>query len=141
MYNLYINYTPFLLFMCIHTAPGLPPEDTRVQVHDAYSMRVSWRPPSSEQNGLIIGYTINLTLAYVDILPTQHFSNTTYIYLTGLIPHSTYHVQVAAVTVAVGPYSDLIYAIIPETGRCIGIWLITCYYLNSKSSLFIRYLA
>ena len=100
----------------MYPAPGLPPEGLSVEVNDAHSMTVSWSPPSSEQNGPITGFKVNLTLAYVDALPSQHFSNSTSIYFAELTPYSTYHIQVAAVTVAIGPYSDRIYAVIPEAG-------------------------
>lgn len=111
----------------IPAAPGLPPEDTRVEVHDAHSVTVSWSPPSSEQNGPITGYMVNLTQAYVNTLPTQHFSNSTSIYLDELKPYSTYHIQVAAVTIATGPYSDRVYTLIPEAGtysNCSSLLLI-----------------
>ena len=80
-------------------------------------MTVTWLPPSLEHNGVITGYNINVTLAHSDTL--QYFTNSTSIYLNDLIPYSAYHVEVAAVTIAVGPYSDFVYALTPEMGKCL----------------------
>ncbi len=103
--------------VCVYEAPGLPPQSVTITVHDSHSMTVTWMPPSSEHNGVIIGYNVNVTLAYSLLLPVQYFTNSTSFHLEGLTPHSTYHVEVAAVTVAIGPYSEYVYAIIPEDGE------------------------
>ena len=82
-------------------------------------MMITWMPLSSEHNGVIIGYNVNITLAYMDSAPVQHFTNSTSLYVIGLVPYSTYHIEVAAVTVAVGPYSNYVYAITPESGKLV----------------------
>ena len=46
----------------------------------------------------------------------QYTVNHTSILIEGLVSYSTYFTQVAAVTIASGPFSDLVYAVTPEAG-------------------------
>jgi len=105
----------YFYFLFLPLAPGLPPESVTVQVHDSVSMTVTWSPPSFELNGVITGYNVNVTLAHSD--PLQYYTNSTSINLNDLTPYSAYHVEVAAVSIAVGPYSDFVYALTPESGK------------------------
>ncbi len=102
--------------MFLNSAPAKAPEYVQVDVLDAHSMNIFWDPPTSHQNGIIRSYTVNISMNYREELSHQHSSNTTSILITDLIAYSTYFVQVAAVTVAEGPYSDSVYAATPEAG-------------------------
>ena len=74
-------------------------------------------PPTDQQNGVIVGYTINLT-----ILETSEdfllFSNTTSLFVDDLIPFRTFQCIIAAVTnVGIGPYSSVFAITTPEDGN------------------------
>ena len=66
------------------------------------SLTLTWtQPDPSTWNGVIRYYiiqVIQLSLAYNVSYPTTSLS------VTGLHPHTTYEIQVSAVTVAAGPY-------------------------------------
>ena len=63
---------------------------------------------------------------YRDEVPDQFTSIATSILITDLIAYSTYFVQVAAFTVAEGPYSDSVYVATPEAGVCVCVCLRVC---------------
>ena len=79
-----------------------------------------WQAPNQEdQNGVITGYSINITLVRTGqtILLT---SNTDSLFLDDLQPFTTYTFRVAAVTsVGVGPYSIATSFMTEETGKAI----------------------
>lgn len=87
-----------------------------VEVVDAHTLNVSWSPPSTQQNGVIRGYWVNLTVAATG-LGRQYTANLTFIIIRELVAYSTYFIQVAAVTTAPGPFSDSVYAATPEAGK------------------------
>lgn len=49
-------------------------------------------------------------------LTLQYISNDTFISITGLVAYSAYTIQVAAMTVDAGPFSDRIFSATPEAG-------------------------
>lgn len=79
-------------------------------------MNVSWQPPLSQQNGLIRMYLLNVSVADSGVI-TQHRVNDTSVLLDELVPYTTYNIQVAAVTVTLGPYSTNTYSVTPEAGN------------------------
>jgi hypothetical protein len=87
-----------------------------VEALDAHTFNVSWNPPSSQRNGVIRNYLVNLTDA-VEGLDYQYLANQTSMTIRELVPHNTYFTQVAAVTIAPGPFSESVYAVTPETGK------------------------
>ena len=78
-----------------------------------------WEPPSPEdQNGLIVGYTINIT-----DLETgeryQHLSTSTNITIGSLTPFTTYICIIAARTnIGIGPFSTVVTVQTLEDGMC-----------------------
>ena len=105
-------------------APAQPPEGVAVEVHDSHSMTASWNPPNFQQNGIIRTYLINLTVVYEEEATYQYTSNITTIFIERLVAYRTYSIRVAAVTVAVGPYSESVYANTPETGMMIRFMIL-----------------
>ena len=69
-----------------------------------------------EQNGFIRSYKLNITEAETG----QHIqltTNSTTITAGGLHPYFNYHISVAAVTVAVGPYTEIYSLQTPQDGK------------------------
>ena len=114
----------FFSIYCYIVPSGFPKEvtgnSTSTQIY------LSWSPLSlNEQNGNIIQYVINVT--HADTLDTvQYFTNSTFISITGLDPHTTYVCVVAAKTsVGIGPFSHLYFIQTEEDGRlcvCKTFW-------------------
>ena len=83
------------------------------------SIILVWEPPSPEdQNGLIVGYTINVT-----DLETgeryQHLSTSTNITIGSLTPFTTYICIIAARTnIGIGPFSTVVTVQTLEDGMC-----------------------
>ncbi len=78
------------------------------QTNSSDTIFVSWAPPSFEhQNGMIQSYIINVTEVETGTT-RRHTSFTTTATLFSLHPYYRYEIQVSAVTVAAGPYSELI---------------------------------
>ena len=78
-----------------------------------------------QQNGVIRSYIVNLTEAATGLV-YQYTVNHTSILIEGLVSYSTYFTQVAAVTTASGPFSDLVYAVTPEAGMLSVFILLWC---------------
>ena len=78
---------------------------------------ISWEAlDAADQNGIITGYVINITLISTG-QSFQMMSSTNDLYLTSLLPFTTYTCRVAAVTNAgAGPYSIAISFLTEETG-------------------------
>ena len=68
----------------------------------------SWEPPAYEdQNGAIVGYTIDTTVATTGVT-YQLYSATTSLTLINLSPFTTYFIVIAASTsIGLGPYSTI----------------------------------
>ena len=109
MYNHY-----YLLFMCdvnyfILTVPTAPPQSFTVTVLGPQSLRLSWTPPpSNQQNGEILGYTV--TVANVETGREEESNTTSTSYLaSSLHPYYTYQCKVAAFTsIGLGPFSRVV---------------------------------
>ena len=118
VYNIYI-YTYmynhyYLLFMCdvnysILAVPTAPPQSFTVTVLGPRSLRLSWTPPpSNQQNGEILGYTV--TVSNVETGREEESNTTSTSYLaSSLHPYYTYQCKVAAFTsVGLGPFSRVV---------------------------------
>lgn len=105
--------TAMLQVRTAEEAPAHSPEDVVVGVLDAHTLNVSWLPPSSQQNGVIRSYYVNLTQANTQ-QDYQHVTNNTFIIISNLLPYTAYFIRVTAVTVLPGPFSETAYAATPE---------------------------
>ena len=84
--------------------------DVSLDVLSFSSINISWQPPTT-RNGILCSYTIT-------VFPTEHGQSNanpsevvngsvTSFLATGLEPFTNYSVVVAAVTVAMGPFSEV----------------------------------
>lgn len=82
-----------------------------------------WQAPDlADQNGIIIGYAINVTQVGSG-QSYQVTSNTNTLYLDSLLPFTTYTCRIAAMTsVGVGPYSIAVSFLTDEAGVSRGAW-------------------
>ena len=88
-----------------YTAPSSPPTSLNVTVVDSRTVYISWNPPPADQiNGVLTGYTVNVSVTDTQNQAEYH-SSTTELTLSGLHPFYTYTFIVSAVTVAPGPFS------------------------------------
>ena len=81
-------------------------------------MTISWNPPAPEnQNGVITGYVINLTLTVGTGDVSQYSSSSDNITIGTLHPFTAYAFTVAAQTsVGTGPYTISSTVMTPEDG-------------------------
>lgn len=86
--------------------PSGPAQAVNITVISSEEALVMWEAPDPEdQNGIITGYSINVTLVRTS-QTVQMTSSTNALYLDNLLPFRTYTCRVAARTsVGVGPYS------------------------------------
>ena len=104
--------------MC--TAPSSFPVNVSAEVIDSTTVMLRWKsPPSSDHNGVIRYYAVNLT-ELESASQFQQTVDTSPMVVSSLHPFYTYEVEVAAVTVAVGPYSLPVSFQLPEDGE---LWL------------------
>ena len=107
-------YNHYYLFMCdvdysVLTVPTAPPQSFTVTVLGPRSLRLSWTPPpSDQQNGEILGYTV--TVANVETGREEESNTTSTSYSpSSLHPYYTYQCKVAAFTsVGLGPFSGVV---------------------------------
>ena len=98
-------YTIFFIL----TVPSGPPLMITARAQSSQSIIITWEPPSPEErNGLIVGYTINITG-----LDTgeryQQLSASNNLTIESLSPFSTYICVIAARTsVGIGPFSTVV---------------------------------
>ena len=101
----------------LHSAPTGPPLDADATPINSTSVTISWNPPAPEnQNGVITGYVINLTIVSSgDVF--QYSSSRDNITIGSLHPFTTYDFTVAAQTsVGTGPYTTNSTVMTPEDG-------------------------
>ena len=110
-------FSPKLYTISFTSAPSRQPQNVQLSALSSTSILVTWSPPPvADQNGVITGYLINLTEA--DTGTVLHMtSRTTSLTATSLHPYYMYEVVVAAVTVAVGPYSQPAQITTPEDSK------------------------
>ncbi len=114
--------------------PTGPPDVDDPFAQDSTTIVFSWNPPRVDlQNGVIREYRVQ-----VQELETGNYSLytsfSTSIELSSLHPDYTYDLRVAAVTIAIGPYSDVVNVTTPEDGKfgLSKIHFITCLLLSSS---------
>ena len=79
-------------------------------------IQVQWEPPPLvDQNGVIRGYIINISVAETGS-SFQLTSETTTLNISDLHPFYTYTLTVAAVTIGPGPYGLVLTVQMPEDG-------------------------
>ena len=117
-------------FVCSYSSilsavPSGTPVDVRVAAVTSRSIRVVWSPPlTDQQNGLILHYVVVVVAAQTRSTITLNVSsNSTSI--PDLHPSYSYSIEVAAVTISVGPFSRSVSITTPDDGefggsRCIG---------------------
>ena len=118
LYLFYVKTTGMLYstdsnYFILETAtsnPSAPPENVRVTASSPNNLRIEWEaPPSTDRNGIIIGYTLQYKKSnessYSTVLPTSiALAN-----ITNLNEFTEYEIKVAAATASgLGPYSDAI---------------------------------
>ena len=98
-------------------APSASPVSFNATATSPYSAFLTWEPPPLDgQNGVIIGYVIQ-----VNILETNQtlylYSNNTYLQVNTVRPYRTYVCIIAAITnVGTGPYGTQFILETPEDG-------------------------
>ncbi len=104
------------------TVPSGPAQNLNSTVLSSEEAVITWDAPDvADQNGIITGYVINVTLAGTG-QTFQMTSSTNDLYLTNLQPFTTYTCRVAAMTnVGVGPYSIAISFLTEESGMKLSL--------------------
>jgi receptor-type tyrosine-protein phosphatase Q len=105
------------MFQC-HTAPTSAPVGLSVISQSSNSLTLAWMaPPLERQNGLITGYSVNVTNSDTGV--SMHLSSTENSITVGqLSPYTSYQCSVAAQTiVGRGPYTSLITVTTNEDGK------------------------
>ena len=104
----------------VFTAPSGPPQRISAVALDPREIQISWSQPLPEElNGIIQNYIVNIAVAETE----QHFqltTNDTTITAGNLHPYYNYHISVAAVTVAIGPYTEAHALQTPQDGKQMG---------------------
>ncbi len=108
------------------TVPSGPAQNLNSTVLSSEEAVITWAAPDvADQNGIITGYVINVTLVGTG-QTFQMTSSTNDLYLTNLQPFTTYICRVAAMTnVGVGPYSIAISFLTEESGMNLTSWVAT----------------
>ena len=89
-----------------------------IEAINSTSLRLSWEEPlAEEQNGVIISYTINVTVLETEERSSFTTAGTNF-QLHNLHPFYTYSVTIAAATVnGTGPYSSVFTIQLPPDGE------------------------
>ena len=97
--------------------PSGAPQNVSVAAINPYTASVSWSTPSLEvQNGIIRNYTIVVTdVSNETILHVKQSATTLIIY--NLKPINEYFVHIAAVTIDIGPFSEPVSILMPESSK------------------------
>ena len=103
----------------ILTVPSGSPLNFSTEATAPRSLYFSWEPPLLEQqNGVIIGYTVNIVSddnMMFQLYSEQHATNLS---ATIFKPYTVYRCAVAAITMpGTGPYSDDMVILTPEDGK------------------------
>jgi len=103
--------------MPFYTVPNTPPQTFQGTAVSSRSISLNWdSPPLEDQNGIIIGYIINVTLVETEE-NFDLFSNSNNITVGLLRPYSTYRLKIAGQTVVgIGTFSAAITIRTPEDG-------------------------
>ena len=97
------------------------------RIDSSRSVTFSWLAPlASEQNGVIISYTLNITeTGSGQTIQRSVLSSQTSVTVNSLLPFTTYSCSIAASTsIGMGPFSTLLTVVTPEDGKHNKLWLI-----------------
>ena len=102
----------------LHTVPSGLPENITAIATDSRTLVVMWTPPPEDlQNGIIVDYTVNITVTETGESFQRTTDGNTTLILTGLHPYYTYSITVAASTsIGIGPYTVVYFIRMPEDG-------------------------
>ena len=136
--------------MFISIAPSSAPTNITVTSLTSKELSITWAPPvPSDQNGLIREYVITLLEEYSGTLVniTVEGNISSYVF-QNLHPAYTYSLEIAAITVSKGPYSDVIkvdtdedseyfiHVIVPMSYFCLTLHSsssFSCSFIHNKS--------
>ena len=113
--NLILSLHYFTVWFSV---PNGYPQNFEARAVSSRMFTLTWYPPNFEdRNGIIIGYTINLTnTRRNDTL--LYSSNTTALTLSTLSPYTTYYCTVAARTsIGTGPFTAVLTLLTPQDGK------------------------
>ncbi len=101
----------------IYPAPSAPPQNVRVEVLNSTAISLQWAPPPEHfHNGLIRKYKMhffeNESSSQLEVFSTELMAT-----IHNLHPAYTYLCKVAAVTVSVGMYSEVVIISTPMSGN------------------------
>ena len=123
--NLCIITMQYYVDYSLLAVPTAPPQSFTVTVLGPRSLRLSWTPPpSDQQNGDILGYTV--TIASVETGREEESNTTSTSYsASSLHPYYTYQCKVAAFTsVGLGPFSSVVSRRTRQAGKFLEFYLI-----------------
>lgn len=106
-----------------YTAPSGPPQNIQLETNSSRSINVHWEPPlADQQNGVIIGYTVNVTEIGGQLLSFDTTEET--FNINGLTPHTLYEIVISARTSSgAGPFSPIITVQTHQEGEYIAVLL------------------
>ena len=107
-----------VFYLNVYAAPSGPPQNLQGGAVSSHSITLIWEPPLFEdQNGVITGYTIHVTLNETEE-SFELFSNLLNLTADVFRPFRNYIFKIAGQTAAgVGSFSDSIIIMTPEDGR------------------------
>ena len=112
MDHIFIHYLAF-------AAPSGPPQGISAIALGSRRIQINWSQPLyEEQNGIVRSYIVNITVQETRQHMQLTTSNTT-ITAEGLHPYYNYYISVAAVTIALGPYTEAHVLQTPQDGEIV----------------------
>ena len=117
--SLSLSPSPIISSMYYYpTAPSSVPQSVLVEAVNSTSAQVSWQPPPFEDsNGIISGYHVRVLGLNSDDNNVLPLVNATTLVVVGLHPFYAYRFSVAAMTVAIGPFSAAVTQKLPEGSK------------------------
>lgn len=108
------------MFHFLFVVPSAPVTNPIGTVVSSTSISLVWDPPgTSDQNGIIIGYVVNVTEVGTGV-KFQRSTTTPSLILDSVRPFTTYVCRIAARTVVgIGPYSIAITATTEQAGKTV----------------------
>lgn len=101
----------------LHLAPTAPPRSVKILIVGPKSINISWlSTPERHTNGIVRHFIINITGPMDDTQQIMTSSQHMFYSLHNLLPFTTYFISLAAVTVDIGPFSDVLEIETPESG-------------------------
>ena len=95
---------------------------------DPRTLSISWSHPEIHlQNGIIRIYRIIVTDVESDYVLEISVNDTSTV-LSQLSPFHTYEIKIAAYTIDIGPYSNLVSIQMPESGESQSVYIVYIYF-------------